>query len=275
MMGLVQSAQALELSTLEVGLAALLLVANAGLSLAWSLGLERQLAWAALRSTVQLLLLGLVLRWIFDARSPLAVSVALVWMVLAAAWTAKGRMAHAFPRMRGLLLASIAASSMLVTAYAMAFVITDGAWYEPRRILPIVGMLLGNTLTGITLSLDRLLGGFLQERARLEALLAHGATPKEALRDVRQDAARTGLVPILNSMLIVGLVSLPGMMTGQILAGVSAMTAVRAQLMILFLIAGATAAGVALNVWWAPRMLFDSMERPRFESIRELSKRGR
>lgn len=255
------------LQPLDLALAGLVVLANAALSLAWKLGLTSRLALAVVRACVQLLLVGLVLEWVFGLRNPWAVVAILAWMTAAAAWTAKGRISRSFPGMRRLLYASILASSMLVTFYGVLVVLRTEVWYEPQFIIPIAGMILGNTLTGITLSLDRLLAGFADQRPRIEALLAHGASPREAILDVRRDAARSGMIPILNAMLIAGAVSLPGMMTGQILGGVSPIEAVKYQVMILFLISGATAAGVVINVLVAPRMLFDSSARPLFERI--------
>lgn len=257
-----------ELDALDLGLAAVALVLNAGLSLAWRLGLGRRLALAAARATAQLLAVGLVLEWVFDLRHPLAVVALLGVMVSIAAITAHGRVERSIPGLRRVLGLTILASSMILTFYGALCVLHADRWYEPRVVVPVGGMLLGNTLTGVTLCVDRLLAALEAQRARIEALLAHGATPREALIDVRRDAARTGMIPILNSMLVAGVVALPGMMTGQILAGAPPLEAVSYQLAILFLIAGSTALGVLVSASALPRYLFAEDGRPAFERIR-------
>ena len=99
--------------------------------------------------------------------------------------------------------------------------------------------------------------------------MAHGATPSEALLDVRRDAARTGMIPILNSMLVAGIVALPGMMTGQILAGSPPMEAAKYQLLILFLIAAGTGLGSMAAVLLGSKRLFDRRSRLRRDRLRE------
>ena len=130
-------------------------------------------------------------------------------------------------------LLAITLSSSLTTFVVLRWSMGLEAWYQPRYLIPILGMVLGNALTGISLGLDRLMSDLEDKAPHIEADLAHGATRWEACRPVVRDACRTGLVPILNSMSVVGIVSLPGMMTGQILAGISPLIAVRYQIMIM------------------------------------------
>src|SRR3569623_2692060 len=109
-------------------------------------------------------------------------------------------------------------------------------WYSPQYAIPLLGMILGNTLNGISLGLDRLGGELSGRRAPVEALLALGATRWEAARGPIRQAVRTGLIPTINAMMVVGIVSLPGMMTGQILAGADPVEAVKYQIVMMFLI---------------------------------------
>jgi putative ABC transport system permease protein len=126
-------------------------------------------------------------------------------------------------------------------------------------------MILGNALTGVSLGLDRALGQLDEERDRIEGLLALGATWWEASRPVAADAVRTGMIPIINSMSVVGLVTIPGMMTGQILGGTSPVLAARYQILIMFLIAGAVALGTGTTVIAAVRAMFDADHRLRVD----------
>jgi putative ABC transport system permease protein len=115
-------------------------------------------------------------------------------------------------------------------------------------------MVLGNTLTGISLGLDRFMESLVNQRQKIETLLALGATRWEATHEEVKAAIKTGMIPMINSMMVMGIVSLPGMMTGQILAGANPLDAVRYQIIIIFAIASATALGtlgVVLLAWQA------------------------
>jgi putative ABC transport system permease protein len=154
-------------------------------------------------------------------------------------------------------VASVWASSWLMAAFALAVLVHVRPWYSPQYAIPLLGMILGNTLTGISLGLDRLGGELAGKPDQVEALLALGATRWEAARRPIQQAVRTGLIPTINAMMVVGIVSLPGMMTGQLLAGASPVEAVKYQIVILFLIASGTALGTVSVVLLSYRRLFN------------------
>ena len=156
-----------------------------------------------------------------------------------------------------------------MAAYAVFAVIRPaGSWYQPQYTIPLLGMILGNSLTAISLGMGRLSEELLRRRGEVETLLALGATRWEAGRDAVRTAIRTGLIPILNTMMVVGLVSLPGMMTGQILSGVDPLDAVKYQIVIMFLIAASTALGVVTSVLLGYRRLFNAWHQFRYERIR-------
>ena len=129
-------------------------------------------------------------------------------------------------------------------------------------------MLLGNTMTGVALGLDRLTQTLWQQRAMVEARLMLGHSWSEAVADIRRDCMRAGMTPTLNAMAAAGIVSLPGMMTGQILAGTAPVEAVKYQILIMCLIMGATTGGTAIAVQAACRRLFDSRQRLRLDRLR-------
>ena len=135
-------------------------------------------------------------------------------------------------------------SSWVLTAYAL-FVILRGIdqWYQPQYAIPLMGMVLGNTLNGISVGLGTLTSELAQRRGEIDTALSLGATRYEAALPTLRQAIRLGMTPIINSMTVVGLVSLPGMMTGQLLSGTSPIEAVKYQIMIMFLVASATALG--------------------------------
>ncbi|MAF50299.1 MAG: iron export ABC transporter permease subunit FetB [Rhodospirillales bacterium] len=259
----------ISLSALDIGIAALLLVMNALLSVILRLGLARQMLIAATRMVIQLLLLGLVLKVLFDLASPLFTSAMGLIMIL---FAGREVMARQSRKLTGWWAYGLGTTAMLfagtvVTLFALTTQVRPDPWYEARVALPLLGMILGNTMTGIALGLDRLLTSTVRERGSIEARLALGHTITEAMSGVTRDALRSGLMPIINSMSAVGLVSIPGMMTGQILAGIEPMEAVKYQLLIMFLIAGGTTLGVLGAVLAGGRRLTDNRHRLRLDRL--------
>ncbi len=252
--------------TLDLGfldlLLAVSLVLGAGLvSFYLRLGLEKRLAVASLRTVLQLLLIGYLLKFIFALESAAAVLPLLLLMILIAARTALGRPRRRFRGGGGLAFLSLAASALITTFAVTSLVIGVDPWYEPRYVIPLIGMVLGNSMNGISLSLDELLERLAERADEVELELSLGATAREASRRPLREAVRRGMIPILNSMMVVGIVSLPGMMTGQILAGADPMLAVKYQILIMFMIAAATAAGAMLMSILTARKLFSREHR--------------
>lgn len=248
-----------DLTDFDVGLAAALIIVNGGISLALGLKLGRSLVLASIRTVMQLLLIGFVLDSVFALNRWYLVLLLLVVMTVIAGVSAIGRIER---RYRGAYIDSVIAvtcSSWIVAAYALAVVIRDiRPWYHPQYVIPFTGMILGNSLNGISLGINRLTEELTTHRARVEAMLTLGATRWEAARGSIQKAVHTGMIPIINSMMVVGIVSLPGMMTGQLLSGVSPLQAVRYQIVIMFLIAAATALGTVGVVLLSYRRMFNA-----------------
>lgn len=255
------------LGPLDLLLSAGMLALFGAISLIWRLGLERQLAVAGVRATVQLFVLGLVLVPVFAVDRPWPV---LLWCALMLVLAGREAWSRTTRKHRGMLGSAVLAMTLGgggSALFATLFVLDVETWWEPRYLVPLVGMILGNALTGVSLGLDRVLVGIEREQDVIEGLLALGATRAEATRDLARASIRTGMVPILNAMSAVGLVSIPGMMTGQILGGTPPVQAARYQLMILFLIAGAVAIGTLVAVFLALRVVVDDAGRLRPERI--------
>jgi len=255
------------LTPLHLLLCAALLVAYGGISVGLRLGLVRRLAIASARATVQLSVLGLVLVPVFALASPWPVAAWCAVMVVLAGREAMARTSRRVPGMFGGAVLAMALGGAGTALFSTVVVLQLDPWWTPRYLVPLVGMVLGNALTGVSLGLDRVLTGLEQRRGEVEALLALGAGRWEACRDVAGDAIRTGMVPILNSMSAVGLVTIPGMMTGQILGGTDPLQAARYQLLILFVIAGAVAIGTTVAVGWAVRRVVDGELRLRLDRV--------
>lgn len=235
-----------QLEPLDLLLAAVLVVAAGGVSLGLQLGLGKRLAWAAARMVVQLLAVGLVLEWVFRRAAGGWVLLLLLSMLVNAAGAAVQRSEQRFPGVWSTALIAVSVSAVVATFPVTTLVLNVEPWYAPRYVIPLLGMVLGNTLTGIALVLDRTSADLRDRRAEVEARLSLGASAWEATRPILTGAIRSGMVPILNSMSVAGIVSLPGMMTGQILAGVRPVDAVQYQIMIMFMIAGGTSIGALL-----------------------------
>lgn len=242
----------------QLALSALLILVNIGLSIALRLGLARSLLLATLRMVVQLLLVGLVLEWLFTQDNALVIVAISLVMTSVAGVSAVNRTQQRFAGIYWNSLLSVLASSALVTGLAVGGIIQVQPWYDPQYLIPLLGMVLGNTLNGISLGLDRFMEGLISQRDQVETLLTLGATRWEAAHSQVREAIRIGMIPTINSMMVMGLVSLPGMMTGQILAGANPIDAVRYQIVIMFMIAASTALGIFGVVLLAYRRLLSA-----------------
>lgn len=259
----------IELELWHVALAALLIVVNGVVSVLLNLKMERTLALASVRMVCQLLLVGLVLDRVFQLQQwYLVVAIGAVMTTIAGV-TAANRSKQRFQSMRPIAIVSVWVSAWLITGFALLVVFQDlEKWYQPQYAIPLLGMVLGNTLNGISVGLSTFTQTLVDRRDRIDSLLAMGANRSEAAREPMQEAVRTGMIPIVNSMMIVGLVSLPGMMTGQLVSGMEPMQAVKYQIVIMFLIAGATALGTVGVVYLSFLRLFDSSHRFRRDQLK-------
>lgn len=218
------------------------------ISLRLALGIERDLAIATVRTYVQLIVLGLVLRWVFGVDSPWLVLAILALMMVAAAQTIVRRAPDA---PRGILGSSML--TMLLTGFTVTFAVTGlivgvEPWYRAQYVIPIAGMVLGNSMNGVALALERTFADMDSHAEELLALGALGATPWEAVGGHVRTAIRAGLIPTINSMAVAGVVFVPGMMTGQVLAGADPLAAAYYQIVVMLMVSAATALGSVLAV---------------------------
>lgn len=257
------------LSALDLSVAALLVVLLALLSWRLRLGVERQLLIAALRSILQLLLLGLVLKALFAQQSPLLIGALALFMLGVAGYEVMARQQRRFRGGWGIGIGTLSMfiSSFSITLLALHWVVQVKPWYTPQYLIPLLGMLLGNTMSGMAIALDNLTLNAWQQRGVIEARLILGQRWEQAIGEIRRNALRSGLIPIINAMAAAGVVSLPGMMTGQILSGSPPLEAAKYQIMILLLIAVGTGLGAIVAVWIGSRRLFDSRQRLRLERL--------
>lgn len=259
----------IRLEILDLGLAALLVLLNGGLSLVLDLGVGRRLLLAALRMVVQLLLVGLVLEALFGTVSPWLTGAVALMMVLFAGREILARQDRKLTGWwsYGMGTGAMLLAAMVVTVFALTTQIRPDPWFDPRYAIPLLGMVLGNTMTGISLGLNTLANDLSAGRSAVEARLALGHDRRTAtLSQVRQ-ALRAALMPTINAMAATGLVWLPGMMTGQILAGIAPVEAVKYQILVMFLIAGGTGLGAVAAVMGGVWRLTDHRHRLRLDRL--------
>ncbi len=260
----------ISLSPLDLALAAALVALLAALSFSMRLHLQRQIIIAAARMTVQLMLIGFVLKALFSYVHLGWIVVVAFVMLLAAGREVTVRQKRRFAGWWGFGLGTVSMfiSSFSITVLALTVIIGPQPWYEPQYAIPLLGMLLGNTMNGVSIGLDRLTAAAWDQRTLIEGRLMLGSAWHQAIENLRSESIRSGLIPIINSMMAAGLVSLPGMMTGQILGGNPPMEAVKYQILIMFLIAGGTGLGTVAAVWMGSRRLFDERQRLRLDRLR-------
>ncbi len=253
----------ISLSAFDLSLAALLLLLLAGCSFRIGLGIEKRIIVSGMRMTAQLLLVGLVLKVLFASGNLYLVMFMSLCMLLVAGYEVWARQTRRLRGSIGYLIStgSMFISSFSVTLLALTVMVGVDPWYTPQYAIPMLGMLLGNTMNGVALSSDRLIADIYKQRGMVEQRLLLGHSWQEACGDIRRDCMRVGMIPIINSMAAAGIVSLPGMMTGQILGGSSPIDAVKYQILIMFLIAAGTGFGVMTAIWLISRRLFDDRQR--------------
>jgi UDP-glucose/iron transport system permease protein len=259
--------RAVVLSGWDLSIAAGLVLLAGFVSLVLRLGLERRLVIAAIRTVVQLTLLGLILRFVFDPSLHWLLAIVVAVMLLMASYEAVRRSESRFRGLTLLALICLTLSAVFTTVIVTGIIIGVRPWYEPHYMIPLLGMILGNGLTGVSLCIDTLLTTLREKRGHIETDLALGATRWEAARGPLRDAVRRGMIPIINNMSVVGIVSIPGMMTGQILAGADPAEAAKYQIVVMFMIAAATSLCCIMMALLIYRRLFNARHQLRAEHI--------
>jgi len=241
-------------------LASLMVLISMGISWRMQLGLERDLIWGAVRSFVQLALVGFVLSWIFREGAWYWVLLALGIMLTVAVYTAKGRVPEPLQDKAWVFTLAIVSGSLVVLIYVVGAVLRLKTWYTPQYVLPLAGMIIGNSMTAATLAVSRFTSDLHTRRHEVETALVLGATSSQAIHNIRRDALRTAIIPSVNALLVVGVVSLPGMMTGQIIAGQPPTQAVHYQIMVMYMITAAATITAIIGVVTAANRSFTAAQ---------------
>ena len=206
------------------------------LSIWQKLAIAQNLLIATLRSVIQLIVVGFLLDTVFEIQQPIVILFIIFLMSLMAAREAKNRVREKVPHILPIMWISVIVGTLAIVAYTTFLVVQPSNWYSPQYLIPLAGMILGNSMNGAAIAAERFTQDLVKRSRDIETHLCLGATPQQAIANYQADAIRAAMIPTINVMMVAGVVSLPGMMTGQILGGVSPLLAVRYQLVILFAI---------------------------------------
>jgi putative ABC transport system permease protein len=236
---------------------ALVFILMAGVaSILHALRLERDLLLGTVRTFAQLYLMGYGLKLIFRLNEFALVLSVFLFMIVFAAWTIYSRI-----REKELSFFTPVLTSMIVSFFLVSYIVTRvivdiDPWWSPRYFLPLGGMVIGNSMNAIAIALERLLNDLKTNRKEVEMKLCLGADYKEATALLVANAMRAGMIPTINSMMTVGVVFIPGMMTGQILAGADPVLAIKYQIVVMIMLVGSTTIGTLISVLVTRRRCF-------------------
>jgi putative ABC transport system permease protein len=247
------------MSTVDISLAevaaSIALVALAAAVSSWRRAeLEQDLAVAVLRSFVQLTAIGYVIQAIFDSDSLWLVAALLAVMVGFGAFTARSR-AKDVPGALGPLVLALSAAAAITLGLVLALGVFEA---EPRYLVPVGGMVIGNSMTAVAVALNRLADEMRDGRRQVEAMLALGATSRQAARVTVTRSRRSGMIPLVDSTKTTGIVFFPGTMVGMLVAGAEPVDAVRLQIVLLWVLLGAVALAGLIAVSLGYRGFFTS-----------------
>ncbi|OUL20445.1 iron export ABC transporter permease subunit FetB [Nostoc sp. 106C] len=248
----------IKLDLADLAVAVGLMAIAVGLSAWEKLGLELNFLFATGRTILQLLVLGYVLDFIFAVDNVWAVLAILAIMLTITAIVARNRISQKLPRVLLWVWGSIFISTALTVLYSIFLIVQPERWYEPRYMIPLAGVVLGNAMNAAAIAGERLVNTINTSHLEIETHLSLGATPQQAISQYRTEAIRAGLIPTLNQMMLIGMVALPGITTGQLLAGAKPPDAVSYEILLLFMVAFANLLTTLLVTRGLCRQFFSS-----------------
>lgn len=259
----------IQLSYTSLSIAALLIILVVILNIIQQLHLTTSLIISAIRTVVQLVFIGFVLKMLFANPKFIWVILLAFIMLLVASHEVIARQEKRFKGWwnYGFAIFSLLIATFGVAVFSLKLIIDATPWYAPQYSIPLLGMIIGNAMTGVSLSLNSLTKTVWSHASSIEQRLLLGQTAKQAIADFRRDSIKTGMIPSINAMAVAGIVSLPGMMTGQIIAGISPIQAVKYQIVIMFTLAAASSFSIMLALWLGSKRLFDERQRLRLERL--------
>lgn len=219
---------------------------------------EKEILIASVRMTLQLILTGYILVYLFEHQNPLLTLLIIVIMEIFAIHNIYKRVkVKLSTKLKGIIALAMICGTLSSLFYFLLVVVRLTPWFDPRYFIPIAGMMIGNSMTGISLGVSRLVDGMAARKQMVETALMLGATPKMAAKEIVDHAFDSAILPTINSMVGMGIVFLPGMMTGQILSGISPLTAIEYQIAIMLGILGSVSLTVMIFVHLGYKTFFN------------------
>lgn len=246
------------LQPIDLVLALGLMAIAIGLSAWQQLDLTWSLALATGRTVLQLMIMGYLLWFIFDWKHPGAILVLVSGMLTVASIESRNRIGKDIPHLLIWLWGSIFLSTVLTVGYTTLFILQPENWFDPQYLIPLAGIVMGNAMNGAAIAGERLAKSLKANRNEIETHLCLGASPEQAIAQYRREAIRAGMIPTINAMMVVGLVKLPGIITGQLLSGVNPQEAASYQILIMFMLAFATLVTTLLVAQGVYRQFFNA-----------------
>jgi putative ABC transport system permease protein len=248
----------IKLDLVDLVIAVGLMAIAIGLSTWERLGLELNLAMATGRTILQLLVLGYVLDFIFAWDNVWGVLAILAVILTITAMVARNRISVKIPQVLPLVWGAILISTALTVIYTNFLIIQPDRWYEPRYVIPLAGIVLGNAMNAAAIAGERLVSTLNSQYVEIETHLSLGATPQQAVSQYRKQAIRSAFLPTLNQMMLMGMVAIPGITTGQLIAGISPLDAVYYEIVIIFMVSVANLLTTILVTRGLYRQFFNS-----------------
>ncbi|AHJ26951.1 iron export ABC transporter permease subunit FetB [Nodularia spumigena CS-584] len=248
----------IKLDFVDLAIAVGLMAGAIGLSAWEKLGLELNLVTATGRTILQLLVLGYVLDFIFALDNVWGVLAILAVIITITAIVARNRISPKIPLVLPLVWGAIFISTAVTVLYANFLIIQPDRWYEPRYVIPLAGIVLGNAMNAAAIAGERLVSTMNAQSVEIETHLSLGATPQQAVSQYRKAAIRAAFLPTLNQMTLVGMVAIPGITTGQLIAGIRPIDAVSYEILIIFMVAASNLLTTILVTRGLYRQFFNS-----------------
>lgn len=242
----------------------LFIVISSLISIYMRLNLEKDLWIGAVRTFIQLFMMGFVLKFVFNNSNVFFVIGLFVWMVFWASRIINKRISNKPFDVQMPIFISMVVTYILISSMTTGGLLQVQPWYQPAIFIPIAGMVIGNSMNACALSLERLFSELKDKRDEVEQMLLFGADSKEAMLPALKVAVKTGMVPAINSMMSVGLVFIPGMMTGQIIGGQPPVDAAKYQILIMLMISASTAIGCSFVTALVARKCFTEKHQLKF-----------
>jgi putative ABC transport system permease protein len=234
---------------------------------------EKEIIVSSVRMTLQLILVGYLLVYIFNNPNPFVTMGIIALMEVFAIYTVFKKFKNQLSKaLKQVIAASMLMGTLSCLVYFLLVVVRISPWYDPQYFIPIAGMIVGNAMTGISLGVKSLVEGMTIQRAAVEEALILGATPRDASKDIINSSFDSAILPTINSMVGMGIVFLPGMMTGQILSGTVPTTAISYQIAIMLGILGAVSLTVFMMLQRGYKTFFNTESQLQFSKAHCLNR---